>query len=186
MPQHWSEPEEKALALLYPRLTIRELRQIFSKSEESINTKVRRMKQDGLIKTNKLPSTVERAIRQRRHDLAAKGSEYKWLWSPLQVKALTILYRSMTNKELGSVFGPEFTIRQIKNELSRLKLSGKVKKPRYDKTRTRAIGQRVWSKQTEPKVLDVSRDSLMDKECKVRNELKRLLAAFDGKKKGEN
>jgi predicted HTH transcriptional regulator len=161
MKKTWSKYDIKALRLLYPKFTTKELMKVTRKSEESINTKIRRMKETGLVKGTRLQETNTRAMRQRNQDMTKK-----WLsrtWSEPEVDTLRVLYQHMTNKELEMVFS-QFTRAQIKNKLSSLMASGKIKKGRRAKTKTRAIAQRIWLRQIRPGVFNVAPNEWMDKE----------------------
>jgi hypothetical protein len=61
--KHWTKLETKALIMLYPKFTTRELKVIFpSKTQESISSKIRRLKKQGLITSNRDRETQIRAM----------------------------------------------------------------------------------------------------------------------------
>ena len=62
----WTERETERLIRAYPVLTIKELLMLFPGfSKDGINSKVRRLKKQGLIKNNKDPLVREMAMKQR-------------------------------------------------------------------------------------------------------------------------
>ena len=161
MKRKWTKYDIKALRLLYPKFTTKELMKVTRKSEESINTKIRRMKEEGLIKVSRAEATNVRAMRQRNKDMTKKW--HNRTWSEPETEALKVLYWHMTNKELELVLS-QFTRAQIKNKLSSLMATGEIKKGRREKTRSRAIAQRIWLRQIRPGVFNVDPNQWMDKE----------------------
>ena len=66
----WSYSEEKLLIKHYEDLTIKELEQLFpSRSRESINNKIKRLKKTGSIKDGKNNLVIQRAYEQRGKDI---------------------------------------------------------------------------------------------------------------------
>ena len=64
--RRWSHTEKKVLIDNYNKLTIKELESLFpERSRESINNKIKRLKNIGKIKDGKTKSTVRRAYEQR-------------------------------------------------------------------------------------------------------------------------
>lgn len=161
MSKTWNRYQTRSLTLLYPNFTTKELMQITRKGEESINTKIRRMKEKGLIKGSRTQATKVRALRQRNRDMNKKW--YSRTWSEPETEALRVLCQHMTNKELEMVFS-QFTRAQIKNKLSSLVGSGKIRKGRREETKARAISQRIWLRQTSPGVFNIDPDEWMDRE----------------------
>jgi predicted HTH transcriptional regulator len=161
MKKSWSKYDIKALRLLYPKFTTKELMKVTRKSEESINAQIRRIKEKGLIKVGRAEATNVRAMRQRNPDMMKKWESRTW--SEPETESLKVLYQHMTNKELEMVFS-QFTRAQIKNKLSSLMASGKIKKGRRAKTRSRAIAQRIWLRQIKPGVFNVDPNQWMNKE----------------------
>jgi predicted HTH transcriptional regulator len=161
MKKTWTKYDIKALRLLYLKFTTKELMKVTRKSEESINAKIRRMKEKGLIKVSRMQETNIRAMRQRKQDMIKKW--HSRTWSEPETEALKVLYQHMTNKELEMVFS-QFTRAQIKNKLSSLMATGEIKKGRRAETRSRAIEQRIWLRQIRPGVFNVDPHQWMNKE----------------------
>ena len=62
----WSHTEKQLLIENYEKLTIKELEALFpTRSTESINNKIKRLKSAGKIKTGKDEGTIKRAYIQR-------------------------------------------------------------------------------------------------------------------------
>lgn len=62
----WGYSEEKALMANHDKLTIKELEQMFpSRTRESINNKIKRLKRIGKIKEGKDKETIKRSYEQR-------------------------------------------------------------------------------------------------------------------------
>jgi len=64
--RRWSHTEKRVLIENYNKLTIKELEALFpERSRESINNKIKRLKNIGKIKDGKTKDTIERAYEQR-------------------------------------------------------------------------------------------------------------------------
>ncbi len=64
--ERWKEIEIKVLKLIYKDCTIKELMQVFpGRTEDAINSHIKRLKDEGLIDGGRNPETIERAIRER-------------------------------------------------------------------------------------------------------------------------
>jgi hypothetical protein len=64
--REWSVTEEKILIENYHKFTIKELETLFpERKRESINNKIKRLKQEGKIKEGKPEDVIERAYKQR-------------------------------------------------------------------------------------------------------------------------
>jgi biotin operon repressor len=61
----WKKIEEKILIEKYATHTIKELVELIGRTDEAINNKIKRLKQEGKIKSEKDPDTVKRAYLQR-------------------------------------------------------------------------------------------------------------------------
>lgn len=62
----WGYTEKKLLLNNYDKLTIKELEELFpSRSRESINNKIKRLKRAGKIKDGKEKDTIKRSYLQR-------------------------------------------------------------------------------------------------------------------------
>ena len=65
----WSHTEKQLLIEHYETLTIKELEKLFpTRSTESINNKIKRLKNAGKIKAGKDEGTIKRAYEQRGKD----------------------------------------------------------------------------------------------------------------------
>lgn len=66
MPSGWRYTDEQLLIRYYPVMTIKELKRFFpNRTEDSINAKIKRLKERGKISENKDRDTINRALRQR-------------------------------------------------------------------------------------------------------------------------
>ena len=66
MPSGWKYTDEQLLIRYYPIMTIKELKRFFpNRTEDSINAKIKRLKERGKINDNKDRETIDRALRQR-------------------------------------------------------------------------------------------------------------------------
>ncbi len=64
--RRWSHTEKRVLIENYNKLTIKELESLFpERSRESINNKIKRLKNIGKIKDGKTKNTIKRAYNQR-------------------------------------------------------------------------------------------------------------------------
>jgi len=64
--RRWSHTEKRVLIENYNKLTIKELESLFpERSRESINNKIKRLKNIGKIKDGKTKTTIQRAYDQR-------------------------------------------------------------------------------------------------------------------------
>ena len=64
--RRWSHTEMKVLIDNYNKLTIKELESLFpERSRESINNKIKRLKNFGKIKDGKTRNTIQRSYEQR-------------------------------------------------------------------------------------------------------------------------
>lgn len=64
--RRWSHTEKRVLIENYNKLTIKELEALFpERSRESINNKIKRLKNIGKIKDGKTKNTIQRAYEQR-------------------------------------------------------------------------------------------------------------------------
>ena len=62
----WTEIEIRVLKTLYKEFTIKELMQVFpQRTEESINSQIKRLKDQGIIDGGRNPETIERAMKER-------------------------------------------------------------------------------------------------------------------------
>ena len=161
--ERWKKFEVAALVTLYPQFTTKELMQVFNgKSEESINAKIRRLKEDGFITRNKDHKTKTRAMFQRRK----KNLFYKKRtreWSEPRLNALKSLYKDFTTKELWVIFSRP-SVKQINDKIRSLKDRGEILGNRSPETVNRAWRQRRWVRQEKPGVFNVDPDSWIDEE----------------------
>ena len=163
MKERWKKFEVKALVTLYTQFTTKELMQVFyGKSEESINAKIRRLKEDGVVKRNKAPKTRIRAMFQRRKKNPFYTKRTR-SWSEPRMNALKLLYKDFTTKELHVIFSRP-TVKQINDKIRFLKDRGEIVGNRSPETASRAMKQRRWSKQIARGVWNVAPDSWMDEE----------------------
>ena len=66
MSSNWTEEDILFLIKFYKVMTIKEFKRAFPhRSEDSINSKIKRLKSEGRIKGEKTQSTVTRSLRQR-------------------------------------------------------------------------------------------------------------------------
>lgn len=66
MPKNWKYTDEQLLIRYYKTMTIQELRRFFpDKSADSINAKIKRLKEQGKIEGYKDEEAKDRALRQR-------------------------------------------------------------------------------------------------------------------------
>jgi hypothetical protein len=64
--RNWSRSEEQTLLDNYADKTIKELMELLpNRPEDAINSKIKRLKKTGKLKTIKTPQTVARAYKQR-------------------------------------------------------------------------------------------------------------------------
>jgi hypothetical protein len=64
--RNWSRSEEQTLLDNYADKTIKELMELLpNRPEDAINSKIKRLKKTGKLKTVKTPQTVTRAYKQR-------------------------------------------------------------------------------------------------------------------------
>jgi len=64
--QRWTEIETKVLKTIYKEFTIKELMQVFpGRTEDGINSHIKRLKDLGIIDGGRNPETIERAMRER-------------------------------------------------------------------------------------------------------------------------
>ena len=62
----WTEIETKVLKTIYKEFTIKELMQVFpGRTEDSINSHIKRLKDQGIIDGGRNPETIERAMKER-------------------------------------------------------------------------------------------------------------------------
>ena len=159
----WKKFEVRALVTLYTQFTTKELMQVFNgKSEESINAKIRRLKEDGVIKRNKDHKTRIRAMFQRRKENLFHKKRTRE-WSEPRINALKSLYKDFTNKELCVIFSRP-TVKQINDKIRGLKDRGEILGNRSPEAVNRARRQRRWVRQEKPGVFNVDPDSWMDEE----------------------
>ena len=159
----WKKFEVRALVTLYTQFTTKELMQVFNgKSEESINAKIRRLKEDGVIKRNKDHKTRIRAMFQRRKENLFHKKRTRE-WSEPRINALKSLYKDFTNKELCVIFSRP-TVKQINDKIRGLKDRGEILGNRSLEAVNRAWRQRRWVRQEKPGVFNVDPDSWMDEE----------------------
>jgi len=159
----WKKIEVNALVILYPDFTIKELMQVFKgKTEESINTKISRLKKEGLIARNKESETRTRAMVQRRKRVLFQTSWPKE-WNEPETNALKALYKDFTTKELCVIFAAP-TLKRITDKIMALKRSGEMPGNRKPETMNRSMRQRRWVRQEKPGVFNVDPDSWMDEQ----------------------
>ena len=64
--QRWTEIETKVLKNIYKEFTIKELMQVFpGRTEDGINSHIKRLKDQGIIDGGRNPETIERAMKER-------------------------------------------------------------------------------------------------------------------------
>ncbi len=62
----WTDIETKVLKTIYKEFTIKELMQVFpGRTEDSINSHIKRLKDQGIIDGGRNPETIERAMKER-------------------------------------------------------------------------------------------------------------------------
>jgi hypothetical protein len=161
--ERWKRMEVAALVSLYPNFTTKELAQVFhGKNEESINSKIRRLKEAGVITQNRTQETIVRASFQRRKENPFYTRRTR-SWPEPRMNALKLLYKDFTTKELHVIFSRP-TVKQINDKIRFLKDSGEIVGNRSPETASRAMKQRRWSKQIARGVWNVAPDSWMDEE----------------------
>lgn len=61
----WKKTEEKILIEKYSTHTIKELVEILGRTDEAVNNKIKRLKKEGKITSEKNPDAIKRAYMQR-------------------------------------------------------------------------------------------------------------------------
>ena len=161
--ERWKKMEVAALVTLYPNFTTKELVQVFhGKNEESINSKIRRLKEAGVITQNRTQETIVRASFQRRKENPFYKRRTR-AWAEPLMNALKCLYKDFTTKELCVIFSRP-TAKQINDKIRFLKEKGEIRGNRTPQTINRSMRQRRWSIQLVPGVYNTHPDSWMDEE----------------------
>ena len=151
--QKWSQFEITLLMLVYPELTIQELKIAFpGRSQQSINSMVRRLRESGEFTAVKAQRAINRAKWQRHPE-----DRRRWAgrsWSKKSEQVLKVLYPHTTIKELLDVF-PGETQKSLNSKIGRLKRQGEITGNKTEAAVERARRQRTWSRQLRPEVYNV-------------------------------